>query len=39
MLWEDEFYCTYCGKKFGNEPVELAVHIRNFHEVSNRKSK
>jgi len=27
VLWEDEFYCTYCGKKFGNEPAKLAVHI------------
>jgi len=38
-LWEDEFYCTYCGKKFGNYPEKLAIHIRNFHETSNRKSK
>ena len=33
MLWEDEFYCTYCGKKFGNEPAKLAVHIKNYHEI------
>ena len=39
MLWEDEFYCTYCGKKFGNEPAKLAVHIKNYHETSHRKSK
>ena len=39
MLWEDEFYCTYCGKKFGNEPAKLAIHIKNYHEIGHRKSK
>jgi len=39
VLWKDEFYCTYCGKKFGNDPDKLAMHIRNFHETSHRNSK
>ena len=33
MPWSDGFYCTYCGKDFGNEhPDKLALHIRDFHE-------
>jgi len=27
------FHCTYCGKKFGNDPIKLSIHIRENHEV------
>ncbi len=29
--WEDSFICTYCGKNFGNNPIKLALHIRDNH--------
>ncbi len=32
MPWENEFYCTYCGKGFGDHPGKLALHIRDVHE-------
>ncbi len=33
MSWEDDsFYCSYCGEKFGKEPIKLAVHIKQKHE-------
>jgi len=32
MHWEDGFYCTYCGKEFGDQPDKLALHIRDVHE-------
>jgi len=28
---EDDFICTYCGKKFRNDPIKLALHIRDNH--------
>jgi len=31
MPWDDNFYCTFCGMKFGNNPLKLALHIRNNH--------
>tara|TARA_B100000378_G_C17856422_1_gene346955 strand:- start:133 stop:258 length:126 start_codon:yes stop_codon:yes gene_type:complete len=37
MPFEDGFYCTYCGKDFGNQPAKLALHIRNFHEKNRGK--
>jgi len=33
---EDDFICTYCGKKFGNDPITLALHIRDNHLEDNR---
>ena len=39
MPWEDGFYCTYCGKDFGGQPVKLAPHIRDFHEKNRGKHK
>ena len=29
--WEDDFVCTYCGKNLGNNPIKLALHIRDNH--------
>ena len=28
---KDDFICTYCGKNFGNNPIKLALHIRDKH--------
>ena len=39
MPWSDGFYCTYCGKDFGNQPGKLALHIRDFHEKDHLKRK
>ena len=39
MPWSDGFYCTYCGKDFGNQPDKLALHIRDFHEKAHLKRK
>jgi len=39
MDWEDVFYCTYCGKEFGNQPDKLALHIRDTHEKNREKHK
>jgi len=39
MHWEDGFYCTYCGKEFGDQPDKLALHIRDIHEKSRGKQK
>ena len=39
MPWSDGFYCTYCGKDFGNKPSKLALHIRDLHEKDHRKRK
>jgi len=39
MPWKDGFYCTYCGKEFGDQPAELALHIRDIHEKSRGKHK
>ena len=39
MHWEDGFYCTYCGKEFGDQPDKLALHIRDVHEKSRVKHK
>ena len=39
MPWEDGFYCTYCGKGFGDQPLKLALHIRDFHEKNRGKHK
>jgi len=36
-LWEDGFVCTYCGKRFGNNPVKLALHKRDKHAKKRRK--
>ena len=38
MSWEDGFYCTYCGKNFGDQPGKLALHIRDFHEKNRGKN-
>ena len=33
MAWGDNtFYCAYCKKKFENDPVKLAIHIKQSHE-------
>ncbi len=33
MVWKgNTFYCSYCNKKFENDPIKLAVHIKNSHE-------
>ena len=33
MTWEgDAFQCSYCSKKFENDPIKLAVHIKENHE-------
>ena len=38
MAWgNDSFYCLYCGKKFENDPVKLALHIKNKHETERGK--
>ena len=34
--WEDDFICTYCGKNLGNNPIKLALHIRDNHLEDNR---
>jgi len=39
MNCEDGFYCTYCGKEFGDQPDKLALHIRDIHEKSRGKHK
>jgi len=39
MVSDDPFYCTYCGKNFENEPIKLALHIRNNHEENRGKNK
>ncbi|GFN39179.1 MAG: conserved hypothetical protein [Marine Group I thaumarchaeote] len=39
MITQDDFYCTYCGKNFRNEPIKLAVHIRDYHEAGRGKNK
>ena len=39
MPWSDGFYCTYCGKDFGDQPEKLALHIRDFHEKNHGKHK
>jgi len=39
MDWKDGFYCTYCGKEFGDQPDKLALHIRDIHEKSRGKQK
>ena len=28
---EADFVCTHCGKNFGNNPIKLALHIRDKH--------
>ena len=39
MSWDDNFYCTFCGAEFRNDPLKLALHIRNNHldQPSNKK--
>jgi len=32
MSWQDNFNCDFCGKEFGNNPIKLALHIKNNHE-------
>lgn len=32
MSWKDDFSCCFCGKEFGNDPIDLAVHIKENHE-------
>ncbi len=39
MSWNGGFYCTYCGKIFGDNPGKLALHIRDFHEKNRGKHK
>ena len=39
MTVKDNFYCTYCGKDFGNDPGKLALHIRDSHEKDHKKRK
>ena len=39
MPWKDGFYCTFCGKDFGDQPGKLALHIRDFHEKNRTKHK
>jgi len=39
MCWKDGFYCTYCGKEYGDQPGKLALHIRDIHEKIRKKHK
>lgn len=33
-----EFHCTYCGKEFGEDVIELAKHIGATHDPSRTNS-
>jgi hypothetical protein len=32
-----DFYCTYCGKDYGKEVIDLAKHIGKIHDPTRKK--
>ena len=36
---KNDFYCTYCGKEFGDEVINLALHIAKKHDQHNSRHK
>lgn len=32
-----DFFCTYCGKEFGSEVIDLAKHIGEIHDPTRKK--
>jgi len=30
---KQEFVCDYCGKNFSRDPIPLAIHIKENHEL------
>ena len=32
-----DFHCSYCGKEFGKEVIDLAVHIGKIHDPTRKK--
>jgi len=34
MSFDDGFTCEFCGKYFQNDPIKLALHIKETHQES-----
>ncbi len=32
-----DFYCSYCGKEFGEQVIDLAIHIGKIHDPTRKK--
>jgi len=39
IVSKNDFYCTFCGKEFGDEVIKLALHIARKHDIHNPRSK
>jgi len=36
---KNDFYCTYCGEEYGDDVINLSLHIRDNHDNHDSRSK